>query len=143
MQDLLINRLHEYLRQNNPDILFELEEKNAVTLFLTDRVNGLCDLLMQLEEENKPAYIIEEICMEELTREFRPSKYNYIIKILEEDFEWAHQLLQKAGTLVYEVANIIGYCQPVFESSQFSEENEDNRQLRYTVTGIISEYLSK
>jgi hypothetical protein len=143
MQELLINKLHEYLMENNPDILLELEEKNTVTLFLTERVNAVTNLLLQLQKEEKPAYISEEICMEELTKEFRPSKYNYIVKLLEEDFEFAYQQFQKTGALVYEVANIIGYCEPVFESLQFSEENEDNRLLRYTVTGIINEYLSK
>jgi hypothetical protein len=143
MQKLLKNKLHEYLRQNNPDVLLELEEKNSVTLFLTEKVNGVTDLLLQLQKSERPPHIMEEVCMEELTKEFRPSKYNYIEKILEEDFEFAYQQFQRTGTLVYEVANIIGYCEPVFESLQFCEENEDNRQLRYSVTGIINEYLSK
>lgn len=143
MKDILVNKLHEYIRQNNPDILLELEEKNTVTSFLTERVNAVSDLLLQLQENNKPAYIIEDICMEELTKEFRPSRYNYIVKILEEDFEFAYQQLKRAGTLVYEVTNIINCCEPVFESAKFSDENEDNRQLRYTVIGIINEHLSK
>ena len=143
MQELLINKLHEYLRQNIPDVLFELEEKNAVTQFLKDRVSMISDFLQQLQEEKKPAYLIEELCMEELTKDFRPSKFNYLIQILEEDFESIYQQLQKSGTLRYEVINIIGYCESVFESLQFSEESEDNRQLRYAVTGVISEYLSK
>jgi hypothetical protein len=143
MPELLTVKLHEYLRQNNPEVLFELEEKNAVTQFLERRVSTISDLLLQLKEEKKPAYVIEELCMEELTKDFRPSKFNYIIKVLEEDFESTCQELQKSGTLRFEVINIIAYCEPVFESLKFSEEHEDSRQLRYTVTGIISEYLSK
>lgn len=143
MQETLITKLYKYLRENNPDILLALDEKSSVTSFLTERVNAVTNLLLQLQNEEKPAYVIEEICMDELTKEFRPSKYNYIVKILEEDFELTYQQFQRTGALVYEVANIIGYCEPVFQSLQFSEENEDNRQLRYTVTGIINEYLSK
>jgi len=96
-----------------------------------------------MQGANTPEYIIEEVCMEELTKDLRPSKYNYISNILEEDFEFAYQQFQKAGTLLYEVGNIIGQCESVFQTLEFTEENEDNRQLRYAVTGIIDKYLSR
>jgi len=143
MQETLKNNLHEYIRQNNPDILLTLEEERGVSKYLNDKVNGISELLNQLENENKPAYIIEEICMDTLTKDLRPSRYNYITNILQEDFEFAYQQTQKSGTLLYEVINIMAYCKPVFELIGFTEENEDNRQLRYAVTGIINEYLSK
>jgi Domain of unknown function (DUF1896) len=143
MQDILINKLHQYLKENNPEVLLQLEEKSNATKFLRDKVNGIKGLLEELQTENKPAYIIEEACMEVLTKELKPSKYNYICSILEEDFEFAFYQLKQIGTLLYEVVNMISHCEPVFEAIGFSEENEDNHQLRYAVTGIISEYLSK
>jgi len=143
MQENLINKLHEYITQNNPDLLLTLQEKNRVTSYLIDKINTIKDLLDQLREAKKPEYIIEEICMEELTKDLRPSKYSYIVNILEEDFANTYNNLQRSGKLLYEVVNMIGYCDQVFESLKFSEENEDNRQLRYTVTGIINEYLNK
>jgi hypothetical protein len=78
MQETLKHRLHEYIRQNNPDVLLALEEKGNVTKYLLDKVNSISDLLVQLKSENKPAYIIEEACMDVLTKELKPSKYNYI-----------------------------------------------------------------
>jgi predicted AAA+ superfamily ATPase len=33
------------------------------------------------------------------------------------------------------------YCQSVFDDLNFSEENEDNRFLRYAITGVLKEYL--
>ena len=143
MQENLINKLHEYITQNNPDVLLALQEKNSVTSYLVNKIRTIKDLIAQLQEAKKPEYIIEEVCMEELTKDLRPSKYNYIVNILEEDFAKPYNNLQQSGRLVYEVVNIIGYCDPVFESLKFSEEYEDNRQLRYAITGVISEYLNK
>ncbi len=143
MQDILINKLHNYIRGNNPDLLIALEESGDVTQNLTDKVNTVSDLSQQLQKEKKPDYIIEEICMEALTRDLRPSKYNYIISILEEEFETDYRLLHKSGTITYEVINMIAYCKPVFEATGFTEENEHNRQLRYAITGTISAYIER
>jgi hypothetical protein len=143
MQELLINKLHQYISENNPDLLLSLQEKRSVTSFLTHKVKSVSDLLSQLQEQTKPAYIIEEVCMEQLTKDLRPSRYNYISNILEEDFEFAYLQFQKRGTLLYEVVNIINRCQDAFETFEFTEETEDNRQLRYAVTDIIDKYLSK
>jgi hypothetical protein len=143
MQEVLKNKLHRYISDNNPDLLLSLQEKKQTTLYLTNKVNEINGLLKNLEHENTPEYIIEEACMEAMTKDLRPSKYNYISNILEEDFEFAYQQFQKVGTLLYEIVNIIGLCESDFETLGFTEENENNRQLRYAVTGIIDKYLSK
>jgi len=143
MQYILISKLHEYIKQNSPNVLIPFEEDGNVTQYLKNKVDGIKDLFEQLQKENTPAYIIEEVCMDALTKDLRPSKYNYVINILEEDFETVYHQLQELGTLIYEVVNMIVYCKSAFESFGFTEENEDNRQLRYAVTGAISEYLAK
>ena len=38
---------------------------------------------------------------------------------------------------------MIAYCQSVFDDLNFSEENEENRFLRYAITGVIKEYLEE
>jgi len=141
MQDILINKLHEYVKENNPDVLIPLEESGGVMQYLKNKVNALNDLLEQLQEAKTPVYVIEEVCQEALTKDLKPSKFNYICTILEEDFEPIYQQLQESGTLKFEVINMITYCQPVFESFGFTEETENERQLRYAVTGAISGYL--
>ncbi len=143
MQEVIINKLHQYLKENNPDLLLALEEKNDTSKYLADKVRTVDDLIIQLQEANTPEYIIHELCMEELTKAYRPSRYNYIVNILEEDFEFAYQQWQKSGILLHEVINLINYCIPVFDSLGFTEENEDNRQLRYAIAGTIDKYLSK
>ena len=88
MQELLTNKLHQYISENNPDLLLSLEEENKTSSFLTDKVNGINHLIKQLKEAHTPQYITEEVCMETLTKELRPSRFNYIKDILEEEFEY-------------------------------------------------------
>lgn len=141
MNNILANKLHEYIAQNNPDVLIALQENNNVTGYLTDKVNSVKDLADQLEKENTPGYIIEELCMDTLTKDLKPSKFNYIRSILEENFESIYKQLRKSRTLVYEVMNLIDHCKLVFESQEFTEENENSRQLSYSITAVISEYF--
>ena len=140
MQEILIHKLHQYIRENNPDLLLQLEEDNEVTEFLSNKISTVDGLLNQLDK-GQPAYIIEETCMDILTQDLRPSKFNYICTILEEVFEASYQQLHESGMLQFEVINLINHCQPVFDTIGFTEENEDNWELRYTITGAISEYL--
>jgi hypothetical protein len=81
MQGTLINNLYQYIRENNPDILLELEENGSVTKYLSEKVSSLDSLFEQLSKESKPAYIIEELCMNFLTEDLKPSRYNYILNI--------------------------------------------------------------
>ena len=143
MQELLKNKLHQYISENNPDLLLSLQEKNKTTSYISDKVSGLNELIHELKEANTPAYIIEEVCMDALTKDLRPSKYNYINNILEEEFEFAYLQFQKSGTLLYEVINLIKQCEPYFEELGFTEENENNKELHYAVAGTIDKYLSK
>ncbi|SRR6266536_922073 len=143
MQEILVNKLYEYIRQNNPDVLFSLQEEAAVTKYLQQKIESVANLIRNLQSENKPAYIIEELCLDAMTTDLRPSKFNYISAVLEEEFETDYYKLKENGTLTYEVINMITVCNPVFESFGFTEENEGDRQLKYAVTGTIHEYLTK
>lgn len=140
MKKILINKLYKYIRENNPDLLFQLDEDKKVAEYLTDKISTVSALIRQLDN-GKPAYIIEEACMDILTQDLRPSKFNYISHILEEDFVNTYQQLQESGTFKFEVINMISLCQSVFEDLNFSEENEDNQFLRYAIIVTIKEYF--
>ncbi len=141
MQDILINMLLEYIRENNPDVLHELESEGRLMPYLTEKISSTAELVQQLQAAGQPVYSIEQNCMEVLTKDLRPSKYNYICNILEEEFETEYNRLLQSGLLLYEVINMITRCQSVFQDLKFSEENEDNRFLRYAIAGAIIEYL--
>ena len=140
MKEILINKLHEYIRENNPDVLLQLEEDGKVTEYLSDKVSTVNALRNQLDK-GQSGYIIEGACMDAMTEDLRPSKYNYICNILEEEFADRHQQLQQSGTLKFEVINLIRQCESVFEDLNFSKENEDNRFTGYVIIGCMSEYF--
>ncbi len=141
MREILIQKLHEYIRLNNPDILIPLQEEGKVSNFLANKLAAIKDLLEQLTMEGKPAYIIEELCMKVMTADLRPSKYNHIKAILAEEFEIIHEQLERSGTLMYEVINLIAYCQIVFETIGFTEDNKEGSKLRYAIVGSIQMYF--
>ncbi len=122
MQGKLINNLYQYIKENNPDILLKLEENSSVTKYLSEKVSSVDSLLEQLNKEDKPDYIIEELSMNFLTKDLRPSRYNYILHILESDFEVKYNQLTEAGLLIFEISNMIKYCQSVFDDLNFSEK---------------------
>jgi len=142
INDILINKLHEYIIENNPDFLLELQEGDSVTEYLNEKISSVRDQINYLTKIKSPEYVIEELCMRILSKDLKPSKFNYIRSLLEEDFETIYKQLKESGTLQFEVVNMIAYSKSVFEKFGFKEENEDDTQLRYEVTGAISEYLA-
>ena len=141
MQELLIRKLHDYIRDNNPDLLLILQEANRVTEFLSENVASVDELINQLVADNKPPSTIEELCMEELTRQIRPSRFNYLKALLEEEFSNEFERLQGSGILTTELINMVNACDSVFDELNFSEENDNDRHIRYAITGTVEEYL--
>ncbi|MEI2822697.1 MAG: hypothetical protein V9F02_04625 [Chitinophagaceae bacterium] len=141
MQEVLVSKLLEYVRDNNPDLLFTLEAADKLRVWLYQKAESVQPLSEQLKKDNQPQYIIIEQCLMEATVELRPSRYSYILNLLEQEFEANYNSLVEYGLLQHEIINMIGYCEPVFDDLKFSEENEGNRFIHYAITGMISEYL--
>lgn len=141
MQAVLIEKLHGYIVHNNLDLLISLQQEGKVSSYLEEKVATADDMLNRLQSENAPPYIIEEQCLEFLTKDLRPSKFGYLLTVLEEDFETAYHSFRESGILTYEVINLIAACNPVFETWGFNADNENDRQLRYAVMGTIREYF--
>lgn len=141
MKEILIGKLLEYIRDNNPDILFALEAEDKLRSWLYDKAYSAEPLIQQLKNDKQPDYIIQETCLDEITRDLRPSRYNYILNILEQEFGKDYDLLVQSGLLQHETINMISYCNSTFDDLRFAEENEDNQFIRYAITGAVSEYL--
>lgn len=141
MEQLLILKLHKYIAENNPDLLLELQQHNAVGRYLDNKVAAIVPLMDRLFEQGQGMYEIEEQCMEELTADLRPSRYLYIREVLAEEFEDEYGKLLEIGLVVFELLNLVESCKQVFDTIGFTAENEDDRQLRYAVTGAIREYF--
>lgn len=143
MKETLSIKLVEYLRENNPEVLFSLEEVGSLTNYVNEKLDSIDLLLRGLREQQLPDYIIEDRCMEALTEDLQPSKYNYIKELLEDEFIIEYEHLLRSGLLRFEIINIISECNPLFEVFGFSENNEDDKNLRYTIIGTIKEYFEK
>ncbi|WP_183562955.1 DUF1896 family protein [Mucilaginibacter sp. SP1R1] len=143
MKDQLINKLHSYLVQNHLDLLISLQEDHRLSHYLQHKVESVTELWQELQVANRPAYVIEALCMEELTKDLRPSRFEYVRTLLEDEFEEAYLHMSSSGILTYEVINLIGACEPIFELFGFGEENEDARGIKYAVMGMIAEYLER
>lgn len=142
MQTVLMDRLRAYVTEHNPDLLLQLQGNFSVTQYLEDKVSNVMPMVKQLIAEGKATYIIEELCLQEMTADLRPSKFDYLKNVLEEDFPNDYNRMAEAGVLTYEVVNLIEACKSVFETHGFTEENEDDRFLRYAVIAEIHDYLN-
>lgn len=142
MQSILIEKLRAFILENNPDLVVQLQADYSVSKYLEDKVSTVASLMDQLLAENKPAYIIEELCLNEITAGLKPSKFNYIKSVLEEDFPKEYAALSDSGVLTYETINLVEDCKEHFESFGFSEKNEDNRLLRYAVIAAIATFFN-
>ena len=138
---MLKEKLWTYIVHNNPDLMLNLQQDFSIACYLEQKVFNAQPLISQLLAENKPGYIIEELCMAELTGDLRPSKFNYILSVLEEEFEEDFLLINESGLLTYEIVNLISESETVFETLGFTEVIEQNRMLRYAIASTIRQYL--
>lgn len=141
MQQLLIHKLHDHLRQFYPELLLGLQDQQGVTPYLREKVEAVLPLAEQLRNTGTPRYIIEEECLHFLIADLGPSRYNYLQNLVEEEFETTYYLMSEAGVLTYELINLVGHCKDLFDALDFCEANEEDRKLRYAIMGHVQEYL--
>jgi len=122
--------------------MIRLQETHGVTRYLEEKVNAVMPIASELLAESKPQYVIEELCMDTLTKELRPSRFLYIRSVLEEEFVTDYERLRQSGTLTYEIINIMDACKAIFDELQFSSENDDERYIRYAIIGQVHDYLN-
>lgn len=141
MRKILTEKLWSYIVENNPELVFRLQENYSVMKYLEQQVSQVLPLAESMQRAQKPQYLMIEQCMETLTAELRPSRFQYLKAILDEEFEYQYDRLQESGLMTCELINMMEACKPIFERAAFSEDNEHDPQIRYQVMGAISEYL--
>ncbi|MBN9349279.1 MAG: DUF1896 family protein [Chitinophagaceae bacterium] len=142
MQSMLMQKLWTYIVHNNPDLMLSLQESYSVTRYLEEKVNTVIPMAAELLDEGRPQYIIDEICLNAMTEELKPSRYQYIRSVIEEEFNADYERMKENGTLTYEVVNLIETCKSIFSGFEFNSENEANRHLRYAIIGQVHDYLA-
>jgi hypothetical protein len=143
--DFMIQQLKEklwaYIIQNNPDLMYELQEQYGVDTYLDEKVSSVMPTVLKLIEQGRSGYAVQELSMNELTADLKPSRYHYILAVLSEEFESEHEQLKDSGLLSYEAVSMVVYCKPTFNNLNFSKSNEEDKQIHYAITGMIAEYF--
>ena len=142
MEEVLKEKLWLYIINNNSDLMFTLQEEYRVSEYLNEKIATVKSIVDELLEEVTPQYIIEEICLNLLTEDLKPSRYVYIRSLLEEEFQQNYNQFYESGILIYEVINLIESCKEVFETIGFTNENEDNPFLKHAIIGQMAAYLN-
>lgn len=141
MQNRLKEMLWAYIVHNNPDLMFSLQEDYSVTTYLEEKVAAAMPLAESLLAQNRPVYAVEELCLNAMTAELKPSKFLYLRSVIEEEFPDEYKAMRENGKVTHEVIKLITACSEVFESFGFTKDNEDNSQLRHALIVAIHDYF--
>jgi len=129
MQQQLIKKLNDHIRDNHPDLLLKLLEENRLEEYLQENTSAVRHLSF---DDASDAMLIA----------LGPSRYNYLHAILEQEFPETFSKFYQKEVLTTELINMVNVCEPVFEEMKFKEEDENNQYLRYAIMGAIHEYLN-
>lgn len=141
MEQILINQLHSYMLQNNPDLLLALQGTGNVTTYLEEKVQTAYPLLDKLMEEETASCFIEEQCLGFLTRDLQPSRYLFLSDFLEIQFPARYGRWKQQGVLVYEIANLEALLIPIFDDFQFGENSATDTAFKYVLLKKMQEYF--
>ncbi len=141
METALKERLWNYISSHNPEIMYALQEEYRVSAYLEEKIAAILPEVEILLKEGIPILTIQEVCIEQMIEELKPSKFLYLKRVLEEEFPTTYEALQQSYLLNYEVLNIMECCKDIFEKFGFDEQNGIHRSLRYAIMGEIDHYL--
>ncbi|RKE47172.1 hypothetical protein [Sphingobacterium detergens] len=141
MKNSLKEKLWAFITENNPDLMFNLQEGYSVPTYLEDKVMKVMPMVEVFLRKGKAEHEIEQLILMELTKDLRPSKYNYIKDVITRDFPNECYKFREAGVLTYECINMLEACNDIFITFDFNEDKEDHR-LRHAIIARVHDYLS-
>lgn len=142
MYTQLKEKLWAYIVSNNPDLMFNLQDEYRVVQYLEEKVSDVMPLAMKLLEEGRPGHAIHELCLNEMTKELKPSRYHYILKVLSGSFTREHEQFRESGEITYVAVNLVEHCKGVFDEFGFSEANYGHPKIRSVITSMVESYLT-
>lgn len=143
MEQNLKEKLWDYIIRNDPDLMFRLQEEYKVGDYLDEKVKEVLILAEEMSADSVPTEITEEVCLNILTEDLKPSRFNYVLELLREKFEIVFSAYTLNDTLTFEVLQIMEYCRNIFDKTGFSKETEQSPALKNAIVEQISSYLYK
>jgi len=141
MKNLLKEQLRQYIEENYPEMVHQLNPDIPFSTFLSDQIDLITPLMDELMAQGSPTDEIQNLCFKELIKDFPPSKYRYILDVIEEEFPGEYESFSNLGILKFTVMNIMDKCEEAFEAFDFSEETLDDRFMRYQIIAEINMYF--
>ena len=143
MENILKEKLWEYIIHNNPELMYKLQEQYGVSKYLEEKVKSVLALADEMVLECIPGEIIEEICLNVLTAELRPSRFTYLRSLLLEEFKDIYVDFINSNTLTYEVLKLMGACSELFETNNFTAGSNTDPNFKNTLIPKITDYLNR
>jgi len=141
MRARIKKQFENLLQEEYPEMILLFSEKGTLSQYLEDRITWIEPVIDELMQEVIEDEEIITLCMKELTSGFGPSKYRYLLTVLEEEYPADYQRFKTAGVLKFEVTNLIVTCTAAFDAFEFSAETMDNTFLRHMIIAEIHDYL--
>lgn len=142
MEKELLEAFRAYVAEHNPELLLNSTDEYPVSRHIRERVGEVVPLMKYLQDQGKQKGEILDLCMNELTKNLRPSRTDYIREVIRVEFPQEHFTLSQDGTLTYHAVQLLRHCDPVFESHNFNEHNRESDLLRHGIIAEIHTYLT-
>jgi hypothetical protein len=137
MSDKLQGLLLGYIKENNPDLLMQLDEDDALHAWVIEKIHEVELVLGDAKARRVP----DNEFMDLMTVDLKPSKFHYMRDLLEDQFPEEFDQLLASGELRFEVIQMIGLCNHLFEAMPLREDIDENAQLDHAVKTVMTNYL--
>lgn len=142
MGQAILNEFIKILIKSYPDLLFEVQENGQLQAFIQGKLEAIQPIVQSLRDAGQPRHIIEELVLDHLMSTVGPSRYDYIVEVLEADFTELYSDMHGSGVFTYEAIGILLKVTHVFDELAFSDANKEDRLLRYAIIGAIQEFIT-
>lgn len=137
----LMERLWAYIISHNPELMESLTEDNNVTLYLEEKVNIVIPKMERLFAEGRPDYAVAELCLNDLTEDLRPSRYDYVLTLLREEYPGYFASFSQSGSLRHQAMCMAERSKPIFDNLDFKEENMESNLVYQSILVAMQQYL--
>lgn len=130
MKKTLIELFLAYLAEHYPDQILKLRKDKDFEGFVEASFEALEVDPEELVRQGIPVYQVQEICLKQLTDAFGPSRYDYLLTLLRDEFGAVLDDWKAEDLLPSKAVALLGDCEPAFELFGFSHDQDENEGLR-------------
>jgi hypothetical protein len=87
--------------------------------------------------------MVAELCLNDLTEDLRPSRYDYIMALLHDDYPGHYADFKQGGSLRHQVMCMVESCKAIFDNLDFKEENAESNLVYQSILIGMQQYLFK